>query len=63
MVANLARPDDARVLVEVNGDIRFKGQPGAFQDDLGSEFISHDSNYKQLGVLSVSCALWYDFRT
>jgi len=46
MVAVLARPDDTRVLVEGEGDLGLEGQAGAFQDDLGSEFVSHGSNYK-----------------
>ena len=40
MIAIFARPDDARVLVEGEGDLRFERQAGAFEDDLGGEFIN-----------------------
>jgi hypothetical protein len=63
MVFILARSHNARVLVEGKGDICLEGQAGPLEDDLGCEFVSHGSNYKRLGVLSVGCALWYDFPT
>jgi hypothetical protein len=39
VIAVLARPDDARVLVEGEGDLGFERQTGAFEDDLGGELI------------------------
>jgi hypothetical protein len=41
VVAVAAGADDAGVLVELEGDVGLEGEAGAFEDDLGGEFVAH----------------------
>jgi hypothetical protein len=49
VVAVAAGADDARVLVEREGEVGLEGQAGAFEDDLGRELVSHENHPSAAG--------------
>jgi hypothetical protein len=41
MIAIFARPYNARMFVERESDVGFKGQAGAFEDNFGNKLFAH----------------------
>ena len=42
------RTHDVRVFVEFEGDLGLEGQPRAFENDFGAEFVSHGGEYNKI---------------
>ena len=45
VVTIFARSHETRMLVQLEGNLRFERQAGALQDDLGAEFVAHSTQY------------------